>query len=114
LIKRSVQARIEREEAAAEDEDVEMLNSADTVAEVSSQGKIAANVGAVAKGSQESSNQPSANSQKRKRKRGKKEESGKSQRRNPDDFKDEGKTKTYRRICRDMDTSKDGTVVLDY
>jgi hypothetical protein len=111
LIKRCARAKLEREEAA-EDDDVEMLNSADAVAEEA--GSAAGNVGAnsesrtaAAKGGQESP--PSGKPKNGKRKRG-----PKPARRDPDDFKDEGKSKTYRRICRDMDTSKDEIIVLDY
>jgi hypothetical protein len=110
LIKRCHQARLEREEAA-EDGDVTMLSGADTVpaAAMPADATKTAARPAVVKGGQESSRPQSSEPIKRKRKRG-----TKPARKDPDDFMDEDQSQTFRRICRDMDTVKDKTVVLDY
>jgi hypothetical protein len=120
LIQRCVRAKLEREEAeaeaAAEKEDAEISNGTVTAA-VSAAGDVGANSGynaTVLKTAKELLEPPTSKSQKRKRKRPAKAEAGNNDRRNPEDFKDEPKGKTYRRICRDMDTIMDESITLDY
>jgi Protein of unknown function (DUF3807) len=111
LIKRCARAKLERDEAA-EGDDVDILNGADATAEkagspVGDVGSKSERRAAAAKSGQEPSKLPASKPRSGKRKRGPK-------RRIPDEFKGEGDDKTFRRVCREMDTSKDEVIVLEY
>jgi hypothetical protein len=114
LIKRCIQSKLEREEAASEDEGVEKMNSTATMVEEAV--SVGTTSGTAAKSNQELFKSPSSKSKStnRKRKRPLEESSRGKSRRDPGDFTGEGEIKTYRRMCRDMDSSKDESIVLDY
>jgi len=119
LIKRCIQSNLEREEAASEDDDVEKITAivAEETVSVTEIGIASGLRETAAKSNQESSKLPSSRSKvtNRKRKRPVPDESGRGKsRRDPGNFTEEGKNKTYRRICRDMDSSKDESILLDY